>query len=67
MWVVSSPTESGWIVFLVQMPGILFEVLPQTCKSLTLSRQNGSAAVSLLTARKTPVFLYHYMELADAS
>lgn len=25
----SSPTESGWIVFLPQMPGILLKVLPQ--------------------------------------
>jgi len=41
MWIVSSPTESGQAAFLVEVPGILLEALPQSPQRLDPIQANG--------------------------
>lgn len=60
MWIVPSPTESGWIVFLVPMPGILLEVLPRSLQQSYPIQAKGLS--SSLTD-----YCSEAQELADAS
>lgn len=67
MWIVSFSIESGWIMFLVKCSEYCLKCCHKLYHNLTVSRQNGSTAVSVFTAQEDTRFLYCSVEIADKS